>query len=60
MYKRIKTYPAEVSKDVEVRIGKYGPGLFAKNDIEPKTSLIALRLVFKLSLSHWFVSAPII
>ena len=34
---------------MEVRIGKYGPGLFAKNDIEPKTSLITLRLVFKVA-----------
>ena len=41
---------------MEVRIGKYGPGLFAKNDIEPKTSLITLRLVFKFKVALLLVS----
>ena len=39
-----------MSKDVEVRIGQYGAGLFAKNDIEPNTNLVKLRLVLKINL----------
>ena len=44
------TYPSEVSKDIEVRISEYGPGLFAKNDIEPNATLVKLSLVFKFNL----------
>ena len=39
-----------MSKDVEVRIGQYGAGLFAKNDIEPNINLVKLRLVLKFNL----------
>ena len=39
-----------MSKYVEVRISEYGPGLFAKNDIEPNTTLVKLRLVFKFNI----------
>ena len=47
-------YPAEVSEDVEVRISEYGPGLFAKNDIEPNTTLVKLRFRDLRTGTSWF------
>ena len=44
-----------MSKDVEVRIGQYGAGLFAKNDIEPKVNLVKLRSGLKFNLVLLFV-----
>ena len=57
-----------MSKDVEVRIGQYGAGLFAKNDIGPKVNLVKLRsglkfnqvLLFVKSTMNWFNKLSII